>query len=286
MLVYLSGGTLKPRFLQAPAEHRENTPFTSHRWFLTFWEANESSGCSSQKCRHMHVLFGTQFQEIHLFLKPIPGSLDQYSLMKTMSPLVWMPRTNAKTYIPWRKRCPENICCINEWPWIWPGQFPYLYSLTTIYFMYCQVEPAWGLSHSPLSVQVEEVTFCMVAFVGFPECLASQKHLPPTIFLWPHHAWNSTINTIVLWRRGQRLLGSGNSILPSRRSPPVRDGCVELFLQGRGLAKASIVQVIAQPGPCLPHADVQREELQRSSELFQNQNTTGMIWPSRNTKIS
>lgn len=78
MLVYLSGGTLKPRFLQAPAEHRENAPFTSHRWFLTFWEANESSGCSSQKCRHMHVLFGTQFQEIHLLLKPIPGSLDQY----------------------------------------------------------------------------------------------------------------------------------------------------------------------------------------------------------------
>lgn len=28
--------------------------------------------------RHMHVLFGTQFQEIHLLSKPIPESLDQY----------------------------------------------------------------------------------------------------------------------------------------------------------------------------------------------------------------
>lgn len=50
VLLYLSGGTRKPRFLQAPAEYRENTPFTSNRWFRTFWEANESSGRSSQKC--------------------------------------------------------------------------------------------------------------------------------------------------------------------------------------------------------------------------------------------
>lgn len=33
---------------------------------------------------------------------------------------------------------------------------------------------------------------------GFSECLISQTYLPPTIFLWPHHVWNSTIDTTII----------------------------------------------------------------------------------------
>lgn len=43
----------------------------------------------------------------------------------------------------------------------------------------------WALSQSPPAVQVEEVTFSMMASVGFRECLPSQKHLSSTIFLCP-----------------------------------------------------------------------------------------------------
>lgn len=82
MIFYLSGGpdgTLEPRFLWALAEFRESIQFTSSRWFLAFWEANESSECVSQKCTDICAYcLAHSSRRFFYYWKPVPGSLDQY----------------------------------------------------------------------------------------------------------------------------------------------------------------------------------------------------------------
>ena len=72
-------GTLGPIFLWGPVEYRDNIQFTSSRWFLKFWEANESSGCSLQKCTESRTLCLAQsFRGFTYSWKSIHESLDQY----------------------------------------------------------------------------------------------------------------------------------------------------------------------------------------------------------------
>lgn len=133
---------------RAPGEH----PFTSSRRFLSFWETNTSSGCSSQKCTDMCMYCLTHSSRRFIYSwKPIPGTLHQY-LDVNNGPVSAVAMEQWANLYSLGEKVLKNVAVMNDLEFDQPSS---LLVFTNHCFLYRLAEPAWGLSQSPPAVQVE-----------------------------------------------------------------------------------------------------------------------------------